>query len=192
MDYNDWLEELAQEDKAHSKWREKARKVERRYRLEQEEHTSYNILWANVEILQAALYSQTPKPDVQRRFKDGNPIGKDVAILLERALSFSIDSYDFDGILQPAVNNYLVSALGQVRVNYVPFFGEGEPQRIDLEVQVDPETQTETALRDGEPVEEFERDEIGPFVMETTEQIDYQAVDCSTVPWSRFRYSPRS
>lgn len=192
MDYNDWLEELSQEEKAHTKWREKAKKVEKRYRLEQEEHTSYNILWANVEILQAALYSQTPKPDVQRRFKDGNPIGKDVAMMLERALSFSIDAYDFDGVVQPAVNNYLVSAMGQVRVNYVPFFGEGAPQRIDLEVQVDPDSQEEKFLRDGEEVDpdEVSREDDSAFIMEPTEEVVFQAVDCSTVPWSRFRYSP--
>ena len=82
MDYQDWAEELKREEQAHRDWREKSRRVEKRYKLDAEEQSSFNILWSNVEILQAALYSQTPKPDVQRRFKDKNPLAKAVAMVL--------------------------------------------------------------------------------------------------------------
>ena len=136
MDYQDWAEELKREEQAHRDWREKSRRVEKRYKLDAEEQSSFNILWSNVEILQAALYSQTPKPDVQRRFKDKNPLAKAVAMVLERAVEFSIDDYDFDAVVNPAINNYLVSGIGQVRVNYVPYFQERE-QRVELEIQTD-------------------------------------------------------
>lgn len=80
----------------------------------------YNILWINCDILRAALYSRNPSPDVRRRYKDSidrvkikkapemeramvmkaeqervenyNHIGKQIAILLERALTYTQDT----------------------------------------------------------------------------------------------------
>jgi hypothetical protein len=186
MDHNDWLEELRREEKAHGDWRESAKNVSKVYTGQ--DKSAYNILWANVSILEAALYSNTPKPDVQRRYKDKNLVAREVASVLERALEFSVDSYDFDGALQPAINNYLVPGLGQVRVNYVPYLSPVE-SRIPVDTLVDPETGQKSYLRDGEPVEAEEGPE-GAFMVERSEEIAYQAIDCSTVPWDRFHWSP--
>jgi hypothetical protein len=186
MDYREWLEELRREEKAHGDWRKSAVNVAKVY--EGTAPSAYNILWANVSILEAALYSQTPKPDVQRRFRDKNPIAREVAAVLERAISFSVDSYDFDGAIQPAVNNYLVPGMGQVRVNYVPYLSPVETP-VPVDTLVDPETGAKSYLRDGKPVEAEEGPE-GAFTIDRTEEIAYQAIDCSTVPWDRFHWSP--
>lgn len=185
MDHGEWLEELKAEAKAHDAWREKAKKVEGIYTTR--DPSAYNILWANVQILQPALFSRTPKPDVQRRFKDGNLVAREAATVIERALEFSLDAYDFTGTIKPAVNNYLVAGLGQVRVNYVPYLSEVQT-RVPVETIVDPETQAKSYLRGGEPVDGQE-DEAGAFVMDSSEEIAYQEVSCSTVPWSQFRWS---
>ena len=139
MNYNDWIEELRSEAKSHKDFREHARRFEKRYTLEKGDASDYNIFWANTEILHAALYNKTPKPDVQRRFKDKNPIAREVAAVIERAIEFSLDTYDFDGAVEPALNNYLVQGLGQTRVNYVPWFSPVE-SRVPVETFVDPTT----------------------------------------------------
>lgn len=188
MTYLEWLEELDREERAHRPYRDRAKKIEDRYRLEESE-SAYNIFWANVQILSSALYSNTPKPDVQRRFKKNSNDARDAAILIERALSFSVDSYDFDDRIEAAVNNYLVPGIGQVRVNYTPYFGQGEPLRVDLDIQTDLDG-NRTAYRGEKKVDDFLEDEMGPYIEEPQEVIEYQQVDCSTVPWSCFRWSP--
>ncbi len=188
MNYNDWMEELRAEDQAHRDYRDMARKFEKRYSLEKGEASDYNIFWANTEIMHAALYSQTPKADVQRRFRDRNPIAREVAAVLERAISFSLDCYDFDGAINPSINNFLVAGLGQVRVNYVPYLTQ-RATRVPVDTLIDPETGEKSYLRDGEAVEAAE-DELGAFVEDVSDEIAYQAVDCSNVPWARFHWSP--
>lgn len=185
MDYAEWIDELEREHKAHRDFREQARKVEKRYRLE--EKTKYNILWANTEILQSALYSSTPKPDVRRRHKEPDQVAKTAAEVLERGLEYSIDQYDFDGVIAKAVNNSLVPAMGQVRVNYTPFFSTTEV-REDLDVIEDEEGGRKFFSGDKEV--EGQSDDTGAFRMVEEEEKVFEEVSSSVVPWSRFRWSP--
>lgn len=186
MEYSDWIDELNREHKAHRDYREKARKVEKRYRLE-DSNSKYNILWANTQILQSALYSNTPKPDVRRRHKEPNPAAKGAAEILERALEYSIDAYDFDGVIDRSVNNSLVPGLGQVRVNYTPFFSPIET-REDLDVIEDEEGKR--SYFSGEEEVEGQEDQSGAFRMVESEEKVFEEIDTSVVPWSRFRWSP--
>src|SRR4030066_414638 len=120
-----WISVLKKEAKANDKKRERAQKVEDVYaddRDDRDTESKFNILWSNTQVLQGALYSNTPKPDVRRRFLDKDPVSREVATVLERSASFVMDSYDFDGTADVAVNNHLVAGYGQVRVRYKPYF----------------------------------------------------------------------
>jgi len=44
---------------------------------------------------QAAIFARMPVPDVRRRYLTQDPIGRTAAMILERALSYSISTYDF-------------------------------------------------------------------------------------------------
>jgi hypothetical protein len=61
---------------------ERGRKIVKRYRDERPASTSrsgearFNILWSNVETLKPILYGRTPKPDVERRHKNDDPISR--------------------------------------------------------------------------------------------------------------------
>lgn len=188
MKYGDWVKELQAEHRTHDEYRKRARDVKKRYRLEEERGTSFNVLWANTEILQAALYSKTPQPDVRRRFKDENKVARDAAEMIERALDFSMDSYDFDGAVEPAVNDYLVPALGQVRVNYDVSFAE---TKNDIPVRQESDGENIRYLDDDGNVQENVTERNGEFVAQVpAEEIAFQEVTCSTVPWDRFRWSP--
>ncbi len=185
MNYSDWVKELDAEERAHGKYREKASKVEKRYQLK--EKSNFNILWSNVEIQQAALYSQTPKPDVQRRHKEQNQLARQAAEIMERALVFSIDQYDFDGVINPAINNHLVAGLGQVKIIYDAFTEPLPEERIPVETLAG-EDGDEYYL-DGEKVEAGV-DEMGAHIMRSPgEAISRQDVWTRVVPWSRFLWS---
>src|SRR5262245_55454083 len=71
-------------EKEERAWIRRGREIVRRYRDERpsaaQATTRFNILWSNVQTLQPTLYARTPKPDVERRFRDQDPTGRLAAI----------------------------------------------------------------------------------------------------------------
>lgn len=159
-----WIKELEAADRHEKEWRDRGEKIVKRYRDEREKSMDgdvrYNILYANTEVLQGVMYQKTPVPDVRRRYRDKDPIGREAANVLERALSFSIDSYDFDETIRDCIQDALLPGRGVARVRFEPSFSE--------EQSIDPAT--------GQPV--------------TQQELAYAAVSCSYVDWKFFRYSP--
>lgn len=166
-----WLLELQLSDKEEKTWRKLAGKVLERYRGEvkrddafQRTRDTFNILWPNTETLTSSLYNSTPVPDVRRRFRDADPTGKIVAEILERSLSFALDVYDFDALMQAVVLDAVLPGRGLARVRYRPSFGP-EPMQDAQGPVLNPQ---------GEPVY--------PVV--------YEEVSCEHVQWDAFRRGP--
>lgn len=118
-----WLGELKLAKKEDEKWLERSKKIVRRYRDERtgwaDNTKRYNILWSNIQTMLPALYGKTPRADVQRRFKDQDPVGRTAAQILERALQYEIDHYgDFDASIKSAVLDRLLPGRGVVWVRF--------------------------------------------------------------------------
>lgn len=79
-----------------------------------------NVLWANVQTQKPVLYSQTPKPNVTRRNKDKDPIGRWAAIVLERVLINTLDMQPFDHVMNQDVENLLLPGYACSMVEYIP------------------------------------------------------------------------
>ena len=77
-----WRGELDRAGRAERDWMGRADKVVERYRADKRQsgRRQVNILWANTEILKPAVYSQTPAPDVRRRYLDDDPVGREAAL----------------------------------------------------------------------------------------------------------------
>ena len=91
MDIKEFWRQYDISDKEHKKWEKRADKVLKRYRLETENGDgtvapSFNVLWANTSVLEPGLFSQVPKPDITRRYKDDDPIGAHGSKIIERSL----------------------------------------------------------------------------------------------------------
>ena len=121
-----WLLELRLADKREKKWREKAKKIQERYRGDMIRKNSFNILWANTETLRPALYNSTPKPDVRRRWRQDDILGKVISEIMERAVTYSVDCGDFDAETKMDVLDALLCGRGVSRVRYIPSFKEAE------------------------------------------------------------------
>jgi len=159
-----WLDELEDSDKTEKDWRDDAKAVVDIYRGEDVSSTAigsdgqkmrkntFNILWSNIETLKPAIYNKTPVPNVQRRFKDEDQLGKAVAQVLERSLEFMVDASDFDRPMSDAVDDYLLVGRGVTRVRYVPTFGT--PEQPEGEMPGEMEENYE------EPVGEVVREEV--------------------------------
>ena len=121
-----WLLELKLADKEEEAWRKEAKRVYEVYRNEKDDQgvitrsksTAFNILWANTEILAPAIYNSTPKPDVRRRFRDADPLGKAVADVLRRGLEYEVDECELDDEAQLALMDYLLPGRAVIRVRY--------------------------------------------------------------------------
>lgn len=166
-----WLLELKLADKRESDWRKKAESVWKRYRQKDAKRNSFNILWSNTETLRPAVYNSLPKPDVRRRFKDADPLGKAVSEVLSRSLEYGLDVTDFDSHIKACVLDMLLPGRGVARVRYVPSFAQ---------VGVSEETH----------VEENEQHEEGGEALEgDSEELEWEQTPIEHVQWDDFRIS---
>lgn len=125
--WNRWSQEMQLARKQRRTWRVQAAQLEARYR--NQIHTSaespkfrqknLNLFFANTRIIHPAVFSNEPKTVVSRRFRDRDPIGRAGSLILERALDFTTDEYNFWGMLDRAALDASISGLGTVRVRYL-------------------------------------------------------------------------
>jgi len=115
-----WKLELKLSDKRESAWRNKVKDIYKTYCPENPAANSFNILWSNTETLRQSVYNSIPSPNVRRRYQDEDKLGKQVSEVLNRALVFSQDSYDFDGVIKGDVLAMLLPGRAVSRVRYVP------------------------------------------------------------------------
>jgi hypothetical protein len=166
--------------------------------------------------MQSALYATNPKPDVRRRYKDFptlspadlrnappeiaqqlldenkimgeryNKVGKDVALVTERALTYTMDTQDFFGNASNAVLSFVKFSAGTMRARYCPVITEGMAKKI-------------TVIKNGDKYEredggEFEFDsvqidEAGGFFVEDVEEFkEYEEIKPEFVPITRFHW----
>ena len=79
---NKWLDEIKDAKKREKEFRKKGKMILDVY--SGEKSCPFNILYSNTETLLPALFSNIPRPIVQRRFKDDDPLGKAVANAAQR------------------------------------------------------------------------------------------------------------
>ena len=133
-----WIAGLDLSDKVEKNWRERSKDVQERYRDEKSQNerrysssNRYNILYSNIQTICPALYNQSPTPDVRRRYRDADPVGKEISEVLERALSFTMDDCDFDRYMRLAIKDQQICGRGVTRVRYDPVFSEESDEMGD-------------------------------------------------------------
>lgn len=133
-----WMDAIELSSKDEKKWRERAGEAVKIYRSgdkngESKERT-FNILYSNIETTIPAIYNSVPIPDVRRRFSDDDPVGKEVSDIIERSISYSTDSYDFDGALRAAVQDMELPGRGLSRIRWKPYMDEAGEAKVYEEV----------------------------------------------------------
>jgi len=87
-----WMGEISEAKKREKDYRNDGQDIIDIYSGKRKDTVPFNILFSNVETLLPALFSQTPRPVVDRRFKDDDPLGKAAAKAAQRMLEFLIDT----------------------------------------------------------------------------------------------------
>lgn len=184
-----WLAELAIADKAEEDWRKEAAEICDLYDAKESKANSFNILWSNTETLLPAVYNSTPQPDVRRRFRDPDPVGKVASTVLERSLSYQVDDYEFDAEIEDVTLDVLLPGRGVARIEYEPQFvtigQNGTQPAAPAGAFQEPEPDADDAV--GEP----QADPAAPAASpKPYEQIAGQSARCAHVQWDKFRRGP--
>ena len=176
-----WLDALRLAEDEEKEWLKRAEETANTFRGKaKSKGRHFNIFHSNVETICPALYNSTPEPDVRRRYSDADPIGKVVADLLERSLSYSVDSYDFDHVMKSVVKDGEIVGRGVPRVRYVPTLGQTAAPSVAVDAEQAGEAGAQPAPAAAAPGQ--------PPAPE--EELIYQEVLCEYVPWRYFRRGP--
>jgi len=177
-----WQAEIEAAEKELKKFHERATVVNRRFLDERDmldqSHKWFNIFFANVQILESALYAQLPRPVVSRRYMDFNDdVGRVAAMMLQRAISEDLDDPNdtFDGVMRHAVQDRLVPGLATAWLRL--------------------ETEFENLTPPPEPgmgeAEEVLEEQLGEIEEEgSTQRIADQKICLDYVHWKDFIWSP--
>ena len=204
-DVRRWLDALEIAGKEQKKWEDKGDVVTKRYRDEDDYEASsefraeadrrFNILWSNIETLKPALYSQTPQPLATRRFKDEQDpltkVARKGAMVLEKALEYHLDAYDFDGVLQDCRDDYLLPGRTVARVRYIPTYGKQETPRVPVNARTNDDESVTFEDEDGNDLSKspVKTDDNGYYVEgEPYQPVVYEEVHCEYVYWKDFRH----
>lgn len=172
-----WLLELRLADKRERDWRKSAQTCIDLYKGAIAKKNSFNILWSNTETLLPAVYSSIPKPDVRRRYKDADPLGKAVSEIISRALYFSMDTYDFNSVARADVLDMLLAGRGVSRVRYIPNL---------VQVGADPSIPHDETQEDAE----VHQDPAGEALEGEQEEVEWEQTVAEHVQWDDFRMGP--
>lgn len=115
-----WVKAIDASSEEEKEWRETdAKKAVDAYRGGYDSPMSdFNIYHSNIETVVPTLYNSRPVPDARRRYLDDDPVAKEATDIIERSLSYSIDTQDFDQTVVQSVRDMTTVGRGIVRVRY--------------------------------------------------------------------------
>jgi hypothetical protein len=189
---NYWIKEIRRATKEEGDWVRRGTEVTKRYtdyrKSRDDGRTRFNILWANTETLRPSLISATPRPECRPRYKKKDPVARVAAKILERALEFSVDQYDFVRAGRKLVNDYLLPGRAVARIKYIPTF-EKKEKRVPLRL-VEEGGEAKFVSEKGKGYSDADMDDDGFFAMEEQEEVVFEEVITERVPWQWFRMEP--
>lgn len=177
-----WLERIRASEKREETWINQAKKAEAIYLSEAKDGAQkyfFNILHSNVETIVPAIYSQTPKPDIRRRFGDRDPVGKAVSQVLERTILVQIDDGSLDPEIEGVSQSAFVSGRGVVRVRLLNEDIQTGETEDDLADAVEDTAEAEPNETDDETPDEQPEQMPGASI---------QRLSFEAVPWQDFRF----
>ena len=202
--YSDWYDKIMAYERSFKLWEARVDKILKKYKDDSRNKTNpnarFNILWSNVQTISPAIFARLPRPDVSRRFRDNDPIGRVASMMLERALEFEIEHYgDYLAAMKNCVTDRLLGGRGTAWVRYEPHFRAKAEKLPEDGFEITEVTDTKQAYDpsyvngegdvgkplEGEMPEENMLDEPG----EVEEEIEYECCPVDYVHWRDFGHT---
>ena len=175
---NSYFLEIDLYEKKFQEWEDRAETIIKRYRddrggLEKDSRQNearYNILWSNIQTMIPNVFARLPQPEVSRRYKDKDPVGRVASMILERALEYEVEAYpDYENAVRNSVEDRLLPGRGIAWVRYMPVMK-------DVEMPYD-------------GMDSEEGTQISEDTPKTYPVIDYECSPCDYVAWKDFGHN---
>ena len=182
-EYQTWYNTIAGYEKSYQEWANRSDRIIKRYRDDSRTRNNpnarFNILWSNVQTITPAVFARLPRPDVSRRFRDNDPIGRVASMILERALEYEIEHYgDYRSAMKQSVQDRLLGGRGTSWVRYEPHITGAGTEGEDV-----PEDGLEVTSNTDEAETE------GGIYREDQERIEYECAPVDYVYWRDFGHT---
>ncbi len=132
-----WAARIEKAEKQSSEYIKRADKVAKIYADERGEtnatNRQYAMLWSNTEVLKPSVYSRPPNPVVTRRFRDKDPVGRQVSDVMERALIAQFELNDLDDVARDVRDDFILVARGTAWARYEAQFNADNGDKLDTE-----------------------------------------------------------
>lgn len=131
-----WLDRLESATKAEKDWLDDAKTATQAYTGEGGQEGSvydFNILFSNVETIVPAVINSAPAPDIRRRFGDADPVARQVAEIIERAIRVQVDDSKLQVELEAQAQDAFLAGRGVIRIRFKSDIVGGEPSKDDIE-----------------------------------------------------------
>lgn len=179
--YERWYNTIAAYERTYKKWEGRADKILKRYRddsrTQNNPNARFNILYSNVQTVIPAIFARLPRPDVSRRFRDNDPVGRVASMMLERALEFELEHYtDYKSAMDSVVFDRMIGGRGTAWVRYEPH------------IVADEKGMPEDGFQVSEDIDEVDESQEG-LENESPERIEYECVPIDYVHWRDFGHS---
>jgi hypothetical protein len=183
--YEDWYKTIMGYERSYKRWEARVDRIVKKYkddsRYDRNPNARFNILWSNVQTIQPAIFARLPRPDVSRRFRDNDPIGRVASMMLERALEFEIEHYgDYKSAMNNAVLDRLLGGRGVAWVRY-------EPHIVGSDSENEPNSMDDDGYQVTEDSDEAETSEATEI--ENPERIEYECCPVDYVHWRDFGHT---
>ena len=181
--YTDWYNCIAGYERTFKEWENRTDRIIKRFRddsrTRNNPNAKFNILWSNVQTITPAIFARLPRPDVSRRFRDNDPIGRVASMMLERALDYEITHYsDYKSAMGQSVQDRLLGGRGTSWVRYEPHI---------VGNQADDGDQPEDGFEVTSNTDEAETE--GGIYQEDQERIEYECAPVDYVYWRDFGHT---
>ena len=179
--YQEWYNTIAQYERTYKTWEDRTDRIIKRYRDDSRSRNNpnakFNILWSNVQTITPAIFARLPRPDVSRRFRDNDPVGRVASMMLERALAYEIEHYgDYNSAMKASVQDRLLGGRGTSWVRYEPHITGGKT-----------EGEPDDGFQLTEDIDEAETE--GGMHKEDQERIEYECAPVDYVYWKDYGHT---
>lgn len=204
-----WLERIRDAEKEEAAWIDDANKAVSIYTGEggrtgeatrgEEAPFDFNILYANVETIVPAIINSPPAPDIRRRWGQDDPVARDLAEVIERAIRVQVDDGRLQTEMEAMAQDGFLAGRGLIRLRFKSDFEKSE----DLDDLKEAEEKDEPSGAKGDDADDKEdvATDSPPTDNERTvnERICFEAVSWrdlrrgkakrwDDVPWIAFRH----
>lgn len=120
-----WKVEIDAYEKRMRDWESKCKKIIERYEdnrsgVAENRQSRFNALWSNIQTILPSLYARLPNPEIDRRNKDSDDVGRVASDVLQRCVKFCIETQFSHDKFRKSVLDYLLCGRGTIWARYAP------------------------------------------------------------------------